>query len=274
MSNLLSRLVGAEEKSLFLAVVLVIVVGPASSQEGANATHRVGDKKSAYDVVSIRPCQTGARQVQQTPDGFTARCAELWTLMYYAYPGITMGDQIVGFPAWARSTAFEVDAKMDDASAASLRSLTSDKQAEERRLMLRSILADRFQLRAHYGFKESSAYQLVISKGGPKLTESKPGAGAEMEAMRSGRIDVRGRPMEALAEVLTHALGRPVVDKTGLTGKYDVTLTYTPDELIAAESNAPSIYTALQEQLGLKLVRANTQVKTIVVEHVEQPSPN
>jgi uncharacterized protein (TIGR03435 family) len=94
--------------------------------------------------------------------------------------------------------------------------------------------------------------------------------------MRSGRIDVHGLPIVAFAEALSHVVDRRVVDKTGLTGKYVITVTYRPDEANTPnqDESAPSIFTALQEQLGLKLVPAKASVEITVIDHVERPSEN
>jgi uncharacterized protein (TIGR03435 family) len=91
--------------------------------------------------------------------------------------------------------------------------------------------------------------------------------------MRSGRIDSRGEPIGSFAMALSHAAGRMVVDKTGLTGKYDIALTWMPDEQ-QADVPGPSIFTALKEQLGLKLVPGKEAVDTLIVDHLEAPSEN
>ena len=252
------------------------MVIPASSFGSTSASQRSNGSEFTYDVVSIRPCGKGPNwlRVQQTADSFTARCAAIPKLIYHAYPNIIPWEQIVGLPKWAYSTVFAVDAKMNSETASALKKMTEEKQAEERRLMLQAVLAERFKLQVHFEFKERSGYDLVIAKGGTKLEQAKAEEGIGPAGMRAGLIIVKGRPIDAFAELLTFVVGRPVVDKTGLTGRYDIMLRYLPFNSSVTESSAPSIFTAVQESLGLKLIPSKIQLKMLVVDHVEQPSPN
>jgi uncharacterized protein (TIGR03435 family) len=251
---------------------------PAFAQASAGSSPTALSPKFAYDTVSVRQCKPGAMvQNRETPNGYLAKGNVLWTLMYHAYyPAILTGDQLVGLPDWASSMNFDVEAKMDDDTAAALQKLPEKEQAEQRKLMLQAILADRFQLKIHHESRERPVYDLVIAKGGPKLTELKAGENPGGAGMRSGRIDVHGLPIVAFAEALSHVVDRRVVDKTGLTGKYVITVTYRPDEANTPnqDESAPSIFTALQEQLGLKLVPAKASVEITVIDHVERPSEN
>ncbi len=269
-------------KRLLLAVAAAACVVPAIAQSGAGSSLTAVSPKFTYDVVSVKQCKPdetmqsrATLKNRETPDGYSARNNSLWTLMYHAYyPAILTSDQPVGLPDWATSATFDVEAKMDDGTAAALQKLPEKEQAEQRKLILQAVLVDRFKLKVHQESRERSVYELVIAKEGPKLTELKPDETPGGVAIRPGRIDLQGLPISALAGALTFLAGRRVVDKTGLTGKYKITLLYAPDEANRMENDAPSLFNALQEQLGLKLVPAKVSAEITVVDHVEKPSEN
>ena len=147
--------------------------------------------------------------------------------------------------------------------------------------MLQQLLAERSRLSVHRETREMSVYGLVIGKDGPKFRESAP------ETAHSGRLGVSGRNYEVLLKkasmddvvnaVANSFPDRPVIDKTGLTGVYDVKLTYTPETRSNRENPDPddlSVFTAVQEQLGLKLEPQKAMVEVLIVDHVEKPSGN
>jgi bla regulator protein blaR1 len=170
---------------------------------------------------------------------------------------------------------------------------------------VQSLLADRFDLHWHRATRKLPVYELVIANGGPKL---KPVSGADFVAaghqagsgswVRSGpgHVSVLGAPLSALTDALSRQLGRTVIDRTGLTGRYDFTLTWTPwrntggrmfsgsgyggaekpgtATALASDTSGPSIFTAIQQQLGLRLKPARGPVEVLVIDHVEQPSSN
>jgi uncharacterized protein (TIGR03435 family) len=160
---------------------------------------------------------------------------------------------------------------------------------EQSRVMLRKLLADRFQLKFHHAKKELSAYVLKVTKGGPKLTQDMgdPKGLPGLFGHGLGVLSVRNATMGDFASTMQDpVLDRPVVDQTGLTGKWDFTLKWTPDETQyavlggykapAAESAdaPPDLFTAIQEQLGLKLESTKAPVDVLVIDHVERPSAN
>jgi uncharacterized protein (TIGR03435 family) len=212
-------------------------------------------------------------QIAGKLDGFSAKNVTLWGLIYNAYD-VRPAYPVKGLPGWADSTQFNVEAKMDDSTLASLQSLPPQQQNERRLLMLQSLLADRFQLRIHHETAEHPVYELVIAKGGFKLKESQ--SGKTGGRVGNGQIQYMSSPISSLAFTLSNdeAVGRLVLDKTGLTGHYDITLRWTPDDRHGSEDTEPSIFTALDEQLGLKLVPAKAPVDTIVVDHAALPSQN
>jgi len=148
--------------------------------------------------------------------------------------------------------------------------------------MLQSVLANRFHLMSHFETKELPAYALVIlkNKTGPKLTEIQPGVlpnGLKDPGginMSRTEITAAGADMLNLLHVLQLQTGRPIVDRTGLTGHYNFVLKWTPDQDSASPDAGPSIFTAIQEQLGLKLEPIKAPVQILVVDHIERPSEN
>jgi bla regulator protein blaR1 len=259
-------------------------------------------KIPAFEVASIKPDKSGTdmTMLRTTPVGFSASNIALKVLIQQAY-GIE-DNQIVGAPSWLGSARYDIEAKVSSSDTDALHNLSSD----QRRLMLQPLLADRFQLKVHTEVRDLPVLTLVIAKGGPKLHEAKPGdtypnglkdfngqgGGPGMMLMRPGQLTGQGLPLSSLARVLTQQLGSTVQDKTGLTGKYDLTLQWTPDRNGSAmpgapepglqgpgaggstDASGPSIFSAIQEQLGLKLESQKGPVEVLVIDHVETPSEN
>jgi uncharacterized protein (TIGR03435 family) len=193
--------------------------------------------------------------------------------------------QISGGPGWFESQGFDVLAKPPQSAEADAgtRQLSNDQRNQLRR-RLQALLAERFQLVVHRETKEMPVYALVVAKNGPKLKESTKER--DMGGM-PGRVTAEGTPMEGLAEYLTGMLKRPVLDRTGLKGTYDFKLEWTPDPgglgkldeekaggASAPDPSGPSIFTALQAQLGLKLESQKGPVEFIVIDRAEKPSAN
>jgi len=196
--------------------------------------------------------------------------------------------QISG-PDWLWSERFDITAKVP-----------SGATKEQGRVMMQHMLADRFRLVLHRTTKDSSIYALVIAKGGPKLKEAETGPAAQPKRMMtmngSGRMkmDLKGATMSGIVDMLGLQLDRPVIDQTGLTGSYDVVMEFAPDTAIMAmkmggigqpppspaatapdPNSAPTIFSALTDQLGLKLEAKKGPVENLVVESVEKtPTAN
>jgi bla regulator protein BlaR1 len=187
-------------------------------------------------------------------------------------------EQVLGGPKWLDQESYSLLAKAEKADAAADPSSTSGpgtpafNRLQER---LRTLLAERCRLAVRVDSKPSPGYELVLAKGGTKLVPTtNPLAPGTMRSR--GAINGRSGTMKMLATVLTHYVGSPVIDKTGLTGSYDYKLEYADDTAgpDAAVAEGASIFTAIQEQLGLKLERARVSIDTVVVERVEKPSEN
>ncbi len=201
-------------------------------------------------------------------------CITLWGLIYNAYEVRSFQDHPPGLPAWADRDRFDVEAKADDDTTTVMQKLAIEKQEKLTREMLQSLLTDRFKLRVHYESKVQPVYELVSARGGPKLkplpAERKPGGGR----FGRGEITLHGRPVAVLAHFLSQFAGRTVIDKTGLAGNYDIDLKWTPEDQQGTPDAGPTIFTAIQEQLGLKLISTKGPVEVLVVDHVERPSDN
>jgi len=229
-----------------------------------------------------------------TTNQYAATNVTLMDLIRQAY-GIEVGFEgdnglISGAPSWVNSEKYDIQAKMDSTVADGLQRLSPEQRRLELQRMLQILLVDRLKLTTHRETKQLPVYALVVSKNGPKLKESKPvdpalsGAKPNYVYGRPGTITISGAPMESLAQRLSLLLNRVVLDRTGLTGKYDVALQFTLDESQSAgraafderdpNNNGPNLFTAIQEQLGLKLEPTKGPVEIIVIDHVERPTGN
>jgi bla regulator protein BlaR1 len=290
-----------------VAVALPLVFGLLSATPGQAESQASNTAASApaYEVASIKPDKSGDPRfkVMASPDGLSANTT-LQMLIRLAY-GVE-DNQISGAPNWVNSDKYEIEAKMDSATADSVRKLSEDQRDPARGHMLQELLVDRFKLTLHRETKELPVYLLVVAKNGPKLQEAKPGepdgdgikgpdgrsaVGGHFVRMGRGQLNGHSLGMADIVRLFSQQLGRTVVDKTGLTGNYDFTLQWAPDESqgprfkqpaggqgagdsAPPESSGLSIFTAIQEQLGLKLESQKGLVEILVIDHVEKPSDN
>jgi uncharacterized protein (TIGR03435 family) len=241
-----------------------------------------------FEIASIRPAQP------DTPPSFGVgngggggANVTLKTLIAFAYQ--LQEYRILGGPGWISSDRFNIEARAADRTT----------PPEQLKLMLQSLFADRFKLSVHREIKKSNVYNLVVAKGGPKIKLSADqtptdingpaptGAGPNHGAIRLGAGSMIGNavPLSRFANLLSQRLDRVVIDKTNLTGRFDIRLQWTSDlgenplsptglPLPAEPGDAPSIFVAIQEQLGLKLEAAKGPVEFLVIDHVEKPSEN
>lgn len=288
---------------IFLATLVLFglagaLPGRAQSQPQSTAP---ASHAYVYEVSSIKAYKSGNGDVgfHYTPDGFTATNVDLPYLLQLAF-GVH-SDQIVGLPNSIASETYEIEARMDDSTADQMKKLDAEQLKFARREMLQALLAERFKLAAHRDTKEIPVYSLVIANGGFKLRESAPDEvdpqGRTGMHISGSNGTMRGQlaSIASLSQFLSGRLSRIVVDKTGLTGKYDFMLKWTPDRnelqspagfdatpsnspgspaIPAQDSSAPDLFIAVQEQLGLKLKAEKNSVEVIVIDHVEKPSGN
>jgi len=305
--RMVQRLACRKKHWLFVAGWMVLggtlVAYPGGSARAwAQATGADG-KRMAFDVVSIRQDKTGGpTHLGATADGFKATNLPLIGLLQMAYlpagggdASFFTGSRILGSPDWFNGTEhYDVEAKVAESDLTEWKKPAS--QPAMLRAMLQELLEERCKLVVHREMKETAIYALVIGKGGPKLKPAEtvdpaelqqkhPGSfpvpgGAVLVQGGGGRYSFYGGSTVLLTQLLSNIAGRPVQDQTGLTGRYDYTLQWTPDRSPApgdsspAPDVGPSIFTAVQEQLGLKLESEKSQVEILVIDHVERPSEN
>jgi uncharacterized protein (TIGR03435 family) len=257
-----------------LTAVMAAVASPASGQAAPLAPQQQNAQATsfAYDVVTIKPDPDGHGFFKLSPDSFSMGGMPAWVLIRSAY-GVLMEGQVVGLPDWAKTEPIAVEAKMDADTARKLRKLPPMEQWKQMQFMLQAMLADRFALKAHRETKDLPIYELTVAKGGSKMKQTAPDSSGGSADYASGKATAHQISIESLAANLSFAVGRVIVNKTGLEGGYDFTLDYAPDGADASDAR-PSIFTALEEQLGLKLEPARGPMDVIVVDHIERPTAN
>jgi uncharacterized protein (TIGR03435 family) len=276
-------------KQSFLGRLLVLVVVSfcciANAQELATTP--------AFEVSTVRPSSPDTRgsNLDLGADAIRSSNLPVMFLLKFAF-NLNGGsdDQIIGGPSWVSSLPFDIRAKVDEEAAARIAGMSTDDRIATTRKMVQTLLADRFQLKVHHESRELRVLALMIAKGGSKLTavsdtpaSSTTGAGSwtGLHNPRAGETEGRDVPVALLVNALSSKPeigGRLVVDETGLTGKYSFKLTWVPEDRHAAVDDpgagGPSLFTAIQEQLGLKLETQKAPVDCLVIDHIEQPSPN
>ncbi len=229
-----------------------------------------------FALASIHPSHSGTDQfgLRFTRDGVHIENASFLLILRAAYGMFnSLDDKFIGVPAWARTERFNVEARVDPADLAIFQKL----DFSHRQQMVQALLVDRCHLQAHPETRDQTIYVLSIAKGGgPKLTPAKPNDDpkAIFTLSSSGKITGSQAVIPQLVSQLTQALGRTVEDRTGLTGKYDFVLTWTPEDQSSDSTANTSLFTALQEQLGLKLSSDKAPVAVLVIDHLEHPSEN
>lgn len=247
-----------------------------------------------FDVVSIKPHKydpaVGGGMMSR-PDGtFTMTSQSIWSIIAYASPVPVAPRDIIGLPEWARTEGYDIIAKPAPGSKP-----TREQHAE----MMRNMLIERMKVAGHIEEQERTVFSLVVARGdgrlGPQLKKSTldctptspPDAAPQTRPsppsqcgmrMGHGTIEANGITLDRLVPSLGGLAGGQVNNRTGLDGAYDLTLRFSPPRLnpdpSAPADEAPQFVTALQEQLGLKLVPQKAMVKIFVIDHIERPTPD
>jgi uncharacterized protein (TIGR03435 family) len=263
-----------------------------------------------FDVVSIKPCKPGVTKAgDSSPGRLSIGCAPLagadnTGLIQVAYNRYASGQlastnviPIEGGPDWIHSEVFEIDAKSDGQPGILMMEGP----------MMQAILEDRFKLKIHRETRQAPVYELALGKGSPKLKPLQSEGsctpalvGRPLPMLPSGQhrcrnvvaprgaVDIEGGTLSMFADLLGLALDRPVIDKTGITNYFEIHLVFSPDESATPRpagsdsgapaavraTDAPGIFEAIQEQLGLRLVPAKGPVDVLVIDHIERPSDN
>jgi uncharacterized protein (TIGR03435 family) len=248
---------------------------PAFAQGQATPSASANQKPLAYEVISIAPSNPAAqnRSWRNTPDGMTFINVPLSMLVKSAFD-IIADDQLSGLPRWADSSHYDIQAKMSDEDVAAWKKLTRDEKGKQEKLLLQSLLTERCQLKFHRETRQLPVYDLVIAKGGLNMQEAKPMVGSRTMT-GGGKFNGQSVSIESLTYSLSNEVGHVVIDKTGLgEKKFDIDLNWTPDEQQGTPEAGPTLFAALEEQLGLKLVASKGPVETVVIEQMEKPTPN
>jgi bla regulator protein blaR1 len=314
----LSKLV--RQRLVFLTTCILSVVVAlsaaralhAQSAAAANAALKPGTSAPTtnsplpkFEVATVKPTKADEDRTMMmfTADGISIHGVPMKMLVREAF-GIE-DDRILNQPAWFKNR-YDIEAKVDAEDAPKLK----DMKMDQRRQMMLPLLEERFNLKYHHENRELPMYALVVAKSGLKMkasapddppkadvaskpegedTKDKPRLGRHSLMMNGrGHLESTGTGIPFLVHVLSSQLGRTVVDKTGLTGNYDYTLQWTPDDVgtpmggdagpgkgdVSPDAGGPTLLTALEEQLGLKLESRKGTVDVIVIDHIDTPSDN
>jgi uncharacterized protein (TIGR03435 family) len=279
---------GSRRKLLAVMAAWMMLAAPGSGQQLVSEPQSVNAEFNApaLEVVSVKRVKDsgGWQSVGLSADGFNAKDAQLWLLIRIAFGAeFSNSGQIVGEPGWSREENYDIQARVSETDLGKLRNLNHVQSSQMTQAWLQTVLVDRFKLKFHQEDREGPVYSLVVAKSGPKLKQASAGEAGGL-TVRPGQCILKASPLADLAKALTSAsIGRIVVDQTGLTGRYDFTLNWTPDQGVVPpgrdggpppNSSWPSIFTAVEEQLGLKLEPGKGTVRTLVIDHIERPSEN
>jgi uncharacterized protein (TIGR03435 family) len=238
--------------------------------------------RPSFEVASIKPNNSSDhRAMFRMLPGGKMSVANISAQMLITMAFDLKPNQLSGAPGWLESEKYDIEAKSDGPAS-----------PDQMKLMVQSLLQDRFKLSSHRETKEMAIYALVASKNGSKLhPAAESGEGKSQFRIGRGQLNLQSATMAQLADALSRVVGRNVLDRTGITGSFDIKLEWTPDQnegggprgpegpkeggdTAPVGDSGPSIFTAIQEQLGLKLDGQKGPVEMLVIDHVEKPSEN
>jgi len=232
----------------------------------AEAYGQTAGAQPAFEVASVKPADPSSRiaDLREEPGGrLTMRNMTLLRIAQNAYD--KRWYWITGGPGWIDNDRFDIVTKAD-----------GDPSHEQTMKMLQTLLEERFQLKLHRETKEGTVFHLVVAKNGPKLNPPKEKDGESYVGGLLGATNHRlmghNASLTLLARRLEDELHRRVIDLTGIKGSFDFTIDYSVDD--SNPENGPSIFSAMQDQLGLKLESAKGSVETLMIDHAEKPSEN
>ena len=253
-------------------VVLAVLLGAP----GLVARAQVGGP--AYDAVTVKPSDPAAKgqhwhgnQNRVSMENVTLR-----QLIKVAY-GFRSDSEVIDGPDWIGKQHWDISARMDDAEFAKIDKMNERDNEKESQLLLQQLLAERFGLKVRLETRALPQFALVVDGAAPKMKAVDGGSGDNTHTS-NGKMEASKTHMPMLAAILSNmpeVAGRVVVDKTGLTGAYDFELNWLPERggvVATLDSTLPGLFTALREQLGLKLEKGEGPVPVAVVEMVAQPS--
>jgi uncharacterized protein (TIGR03435 family) len=254
----------------------------------------------SYEVATIKPVDAGtADRTVRLPPGVTLNPLSIRRYIMDAY-GAIYSAQVVGGPDWLSKDSYEIKGKASDDVEAAFQNMKFDNRYDQTRSMKQSLLADRFHLKAHFESRVLPVYEIVPAKSGLKITavaeplerkptdppiDMRPGnpvpPGSSRTTFNSAGLRVltaRAIKMPLLARIISGDIGdRPIVDHTNFSGYFDITdLTWASlgDATATGTPDAPSLTTALEKQLGLKIVPAKASIEVLVIDSIDRPSEN
>lgn len=290
---------GALWKQFFLASITLTliaelggvgIINPVQIYSQLSAAN--GRQVLSFEVATINPSHSSEALGQVGSSLGRFRCRGMTVKMLIE---IALNSRTYGGPGWIESARYDIDAKAEYSVIEKLKNLPRVQQQEQNRLMLQSLLASRFNLQLKHERKVAPVYRLVVAKNGSKLRQTNGVTSGPPFELSNGKLIVHGMPIAYLLSVLAtqpELGGREIIDQTGLKEKYDFTLQWEPaeqetpmfnqddnniprsDGASSVDSSAPSLFTAIREQLGLKLESTKAPVEVIVIDHVDRPSEN
>ncbi len=259
------------------------VAPPLPSQQATNSLldSQIVASTAPFDVATIK--QNGntvdSARIHSIDGNLTVENMTPELLIQIAYD--VPAEIIVGGPAWMKQKRFDIHAKTDGVVPIEEWKLSKEQREiyeSKKRVPMQKLLEDRFQLKTHFEERPAPFYALTIDKGGIKMKPSDPSgvpANSAFRRLTEVKITAKGMTMDKLAELLTHApngdSNHIVLNKTGLTEHYDFDLIWSDNP---ETSDAPSLFTALREQLGLRAMLEKGAVKVMVIDHLEMPPEN
>ena len=294
---MLFGMVSRQLKMRSLLVRYWIVIGMQLSLSSYCGAQDLPSFPYRFAVATIKPSNSNTNvaddSVGFTPLGsFNAKSQSLKDLIEFVYDFkyYRVDQRIIGGPKWLTSAKFDIVAKCDDETARAFGKLSLKKQIRTEQEMVQALLIERFKLRTHTEMRRLRVYALVQTKSGSKMKQSSKTSEDELGNVSGvpGNWNAAGVTMNVFANEISSLPeigGKVVVDRTGLDGNFDFVLRWAPDTMMGAasqssdgvrmtDSSAPSLFTALEEQLGLKLEATKAPVDVIVVDSAELPSPN
>ncbi len=269
-----------------LALSLARAQAPAATPPGGNPV--------PWAAVSIHPSDPARDKGHDNWDdhanGFSGQGMTLVELLSqgYRFSFLPFRDEaIVGLPAWAHEARYDVRAVVDSDDVAAFHKLSSMQMADSlaafsarqytgEMLMCQTLLSERFHLKAHYEFRPQAVYLLTVDKGGPHLKTTTNGANEGGLQFGNGNLAGKGVPMYLMANILSYPAEREVLDRTALPGRFDFELHFAPSNAgVATEpSTEPDFFSAVRQELGLRLESGRADVPVLVIDHIEQPTEN
>ncbi|HWB32502.1 MAG TPA: TIGR03435 family protein [Acidobacteriaceae bacterium] len=269
-------------KLSLVALIAISVLAGASRGRAQDQSAPIVEKPAvpSFEVATIRPDSSTYGGSSGLSHGrFLATDVTIRGLLRFEAFDIP-DARIVGGPKWMDSARFDFEAKLDPNDASRIDSLAPSQRNEMKETLVQKLLAERFQFKFHWEQRELPVYALTSAKGGPKLKPAADAKRGPQWSLGSGKLQCKDVTLSQLADLFTQAasneLGRVVVDRTGVPGAFDLNLSWAPDTGASASNTpaGPSLFTAVQEQLGLKLESAKAPVKVLVVDQLEMPSEN